>query len=244
VNENRLLRSFQGLVLALLGLFLVNKLWTGTVLWYINARFLPLTVIGVLGLFWLAQVRLRSVSAASAHPDHWHSGAAPTAWGLLVLALPIILGLAIPPAPLGASAVANKGIGAVAPAVGRGSPIQLEMAPTDRTVLDWVRAINYAADSTVYNGQPADVVGFVYHDPRLGTGEFLLARFTLTCCVADAAAIGLIVRWPQAGELPTNDWVRVRGRIRTGELDGRPIPVIEAAAVEIVPPPEQPYLYN
>lgn len=123
MSGSRLHRSFQALILALLGLFLLNKLWNGTVLWYINSRFLPLTVIGAFGLLWLA-------------------------------------------------------------------------------------------------------------------------RFTLTCCVADAAAIGMIVRWPAAAELATNGWVRVQGPVQLGELEGRRMPVIEAHSVEAVPPPDRPYIYN
>jgi len=243
MSGSRLHRSFQSLVLALLGLFLLNKLWNGTVLWYINARFLPLTVIGAFGLLWLAQVRLANLRSTG-DAKQAHDESPPSTWGLLILSLPILLGLLIPPAPLGASAVANKGFAAVAPARAGGSPAQLEILPTDRTVLDWVRVLNYAADPEAYLGEPADVIGFVYHDPRLAAGEFLLARFTLTCCVADAAAIGMIVRWPTAAELPTNSWVRVQGPVQLGDLEGRRIPLVEAQSVEAVPPPDQPYIYN
>jgi hypothetical protein len=43
-------RAFQALILAGLGIFLIDKIWTGTLFWYINARFMPLTVIGALGV--------------------------------------------------------------------------------------------------------------------------------------------------------------------------------------------------
>jgi len=243
MSGSRLHRSFQALILALLGLFLLNKLWNGTVLWYINSRFLPLTVIGAFGLLWLAQVRLANLQSTG-EAEQTHHESSPSTWGLLVLTLPILLGVLIPPAPLGASAVANRGFAAMAPARAGGSPAQLEILPADRTVLDWVRAFNFAADPTAYVGEPADVIGFVYHDPRLAAGEFLLARFTLTCCVADAAAIGMIVRWPAAAELATNGWVRVQGPVQLGELEGRRMPVIGAQSVEAVPPPDQPYIYN
>ena len=149
----------------------------------------------------------------------------------------------IPPAPLGASAVANKGFAAVAPAGAGGSPVQIEMAPTDRTVLDWVRAFNYADDPAVFTGEPADVIGFVYHDSSLDEGEFMVSRFTVTCCAADATGIGLRVAWPGAAALEGNAWVRVRGPVQAGTYAGRPIPVVIAESVEGVAPPVQPYLY-
>jgi len=96
MRGSRLHRSFQALVLALLGLFLLNKLWDGTVLWYINSRFLPLAVIGAFGLLWLAQVRLAHLQSTP-EEAHDHHRPSPSAWDLVALLLPIVLGLVIPP---------------------------------------------------------------------------------------------------------------------------------------------------
>ena len=92
MNASRLHRSYQALILALLGLFLLNLVWTGKVLWYINSRFLPLTVIGAFGLLWLAQVRLANLQSTPGEA-HDHHGAAPSACDLVALVLPIVLGL-------------------------------------------------------------------------------------------------------------------------------------------------------
>jgi putative membrane protein len=72
----------------------------------------------------------------------------------------------------------------------------------------------------------------------------LLGRFALTCCVADAMAIGLIVEVDDLGQMVDNAWYRVQGTIHLASLDGQPIPLIRAEQVEEVPMPEQPYLYN
>ena len=150
----------------------------------------------------------------------------------------------MPARPLGASAIANRGINAVAPAPAGGTDAQLPLAPSDRNLLDWLRAFNQSTDPSQYVGQPSELIGFVYHDPRLPAGQFLLTRFMLTCCVADATAIGAIVEWPRAAELPTNGWVQIGGPVRVGELGGVQLPLIEAETVEAVPEPAQPYLYN
>jgi len=96
MSASRLHRSFQALVLALLGLFLLNKVWNGTILWYINSRFLPLTLVGAFGLLWLAQVRLAHLQSTP-EEAHDHHGSSPSAWDLVALLLPIVLGLVIPP---------------------------------------------------------------------------------------------------------------------------------------------------
>jgi uncharacterized repeat protein (TIGR03943 family) len=149
---------------------------------------------------------------------------------------------------LGASAVANKGINAIAPLAAGGStknvePAKTSLASTNRTIIDWVRAFNYESNTAVFAGQPADVVGFVYHDQRLRPSQFLVARFTITCCVADAAAIGMVVEWPAAESLAGNSWVRVRGPIQATVFGGNPAPLVAAQQVDQVAEPTQPYLY-
>ena len=253
-------RSLQALLLLLLGLFLGSRLWSGQITWYINTRFLPLTLLGTVGLLVLARAlfveRAQPLDALHDHsPGHAQTdgegephgppaGARP--WGLLVFLLPLVIGLVVPHRPLGSEALANRGLSAIAPlrAGGADQPLQLALAPTERTILDWMRAFTLAEDPSAEEGLPADVVGFAYHDPRLPAGQVLLGRFALTCCVADAMAIGLIVEGAGLDQMVDNAWYRVQGPIYLASLDGRPIPLIRAEQVQEVPMPEQPYLYN
>lgn len=252
-------RSLQALILAALGVFLLQKIFSGTLFWYINQRFMILVLLAGLGLLALAQMVFQSLRQKDAEHkahdhaehNHHHSHTSPPPpsptlpiSGLLIVALPVVLGLLIPARPLGVSAIANKGVNTNAPiAAGSSVSVTLSLAPENRTVLDWVRVFNYESDPTVFAGQPADVVGFVYHDPRLPEGQFLVGRFALNCCVADATAIGMAVVWPAEDNLADNSWVRVRGAVQAATLNGKPLPLIYAASVEQVAEPEQPYLY-
>ncbi len=249
----RLYRTLQALILAGLGIFLLQKIWSGTLYWYISNRFMLLTLVAAIAFLALAQSILPKRKPAGAetgepgqdqeHNGHDHGGTAP-AWGLVVVALPVLLGILIPAKPLGATAIANKGINTSAPLVAAGgSSARLDIAPKDRNILDWIRAFNYASDPVNLRGQPAEVIGFVYQDSRLNQDEFLVGRFTLNCCVADAFAIGMVVKWPAAAALPANSWVRVRGPVDSTLVGGQPLPLINAEAVESVPEPSQPYLY-
>lgn len=249
-------RSLQALILAALGVFLLQKIFAGTLYWYINQRFMILVLAAGMGLLVLAQMVFQSLRPTpepqnlveADHPPHEHQagrerGTLPV-WGLVVVALPVLLGVLIPARPLGTSAIANKGVNTNAPiGAGSGATMTLDIAPENRTVLDWVRVFNYESNPAVFNGQPADVVGFVYHDPRLPDGQFLVGRFALNCCVADATAIGMAVAWPAEANLADNSWVRVRGAVLAAALNGKPLALIQAASIEQVAEPEQPYLY-
>ena len=263
-------RILQSLVLTGLGLFLLGKYVTGSLVWYINQRYTTLTLIAILGFLGMAAatvVSLRTSSPAAHDPgeepgrgspgdpehdhdlhDHPASSAgvslAASIGGILILSIPLVLGIAIPARPLSASAVDNRGISANAPAsAGGASASAVTIAPEDRTVLDWIKIFNYQADLSPFLGQKADVIGFVYHDPRLPAGHFLVSRFAITCCVADATAIGMAVTSDQAAGLADNTWVSVAGPVQSTTIDGRPLPLILADSIQEVKQPDQPYLF-
>jgi uncharacterized repeat protein (TIGR03943 family) len=158
---------------------------------------------------------------------------------LLIVTVPLLLGTLLPSRPLGASAVqGNMSFRAVAVGDARG----LTRDPLDRNVLEWRRV--FETDSAAaFEGQQADVVGFVYREPGYPENMFVVARFTMSCCVADASAIGLPVRVDDPAAIREGDWVRVQGAFEAGSFDGLLQPILLAAAVEVVDQPKHPYLY-
>jgi uncharacterized repeat protein (TIGR03943 family) len=245
MNHSRY-RLLQITVLAGLGFFFFRLINSGKLLLYINNRFAILSFLGMIVLFMLAANALEILNRQSHalenvhdHHDHEHHySAANIFW----LALPLALGLLIPVRPLGADAAANKGVTLSAPLVtGGGQPAQLAEAPDQRNVLDWIRLFNTQVDLSPHLGETANVVGFVYEDSRLPAGHFLVARFTVSCCVADAFAIGMAVEWSE--EMVVNSWVNVRGPVDVLTVDGQRVPLIRADQVVPVDPPDQPYLY-
>jgi putative membrane protein len=62
--------------------------------------------------------------------------------------------------------------------------------------------------------------------------------------VADAAPIGLIVRWPDAPDLAADQWVEVQGTFLAGTFNGDELPLLMADEVVITDAPAQPYLYQ
>lgn len=84
-------RSLQALILALLGLFLLNRIQSGRITWYINARFMPLTLLGAAGLLLIAGAISSAGGEAADHDGHNHA-ANRNALPLLMLALVFLLG--------------------------------------------------------------------------------------------------------------------------------------------------------
>ncbi|GAB4495681.1 MAG: TIGR03943 family protein [Anaerolineales bacterium] len=245
----RRFRILQGCIMLLLGGFLTFQLFTARLNWYIHERFLPLTLVGIVGLFWigfnLLQVTHQVAADIHDHPDaegHGHPHT-PSAWLLIIALLPLLTGLLLPAQPLSTSALAGKGVSAAAPILKNTEARQFDLLDQERTILEWSRYFNSQLDPASYLGQKANVIGFVYHDPRLPPGQFLLSRFVIVCCTADAFALGMVVEWPESAALQNDDWVKVKGLVQAITLDGQRIPLIRAEAVEAVAPPAQPYLY-
>jgi putative membrane protein len=225
-----------------LGLYFVYNILSGNLTNYINARFMWLSYVAAAlflligGFIALNMLRPRS---SGDHHDHNHGS---ISWGVLaVVSIPLVLGTLIPSRPLGAEAIdGNLGFNSAA---ATGGATTFTISPLNRNVLDWLRVFNTAEDYADLNGQPADVIGFVYYEPHFGEDKFMVARFTVSCCVADASAIGLPTHWEDTSALEQGQWVRVQGTMQVGEFRGDNLPILQASSIELIDQPEHPYLY-
>ncbi len=240
--------ALKGLLLLGLGIFLFTRITSGTLNYYISQRFDWLTIAAVLGLIVVGLSYRRLLQEADdtlAAPDDHDHGHALSWSGFLLISLPIILGLLVPPRPLGVAALQNRelsigGLDSVLPAAVGSSLVQ---ESSERTILDWVLAFHQGERPA--ETDTADVVGFVYLDDAADEAEFTLTRFVVGCCAADAMAVGLPVSvaagLPSEGALEEGEWVRVVGQFAAST--GNSIPVLVAERLEVVPEPNQPYLY-
>lgn len=233
----------QVAILAGLGVYFAYNIFSGNLANYINERFVWLSWIAVVLFFALAAFSAyRLVQGTDEQAAYTFSSAAQTAtWSVIVTAaVPLVLGVMIPSQPLGAGAIQ----GSVSTSAVRGANDSgFTIPPENRNILDWLREFNTSTDYSVFNGQPADVVGFVYREPDFAPNEFMVARFTVACCVADASALGLPVFYEGADELPTGEWVQVQGSITVDDFGDDVLPIVQGDAVNVVDMPEHPYLY-
>jgi putative membrane protein len=243
--SHRLYRFLQAFILLALCIFLIDKLLSGKLSLYINIRYAPLTVFGilVLGMMTLALVRDPKTEHDHQDSNHDHNHSA-SIRALAILFVPLLIAFLIPSRPLDASAATTRGMNVSAPLIGSSSQTrQFEATADTRNILDWIRIFNSGTDPAPYLGQTAKVTGFVYHDPRLPANQFIVSRFVITCCAADASAIGMIVIWDQSKELADSAWVEVKGPVQSAQLGGQPIPLIQAVLVQPLEQPQEPYLY-
>ena len=235
-----------GTITAVLGVLLTRLSLEGTFRRYVKPAMGPwLAVAGVLltvlGLVVL--VRHRTVGAdvddAQGHrgphlDDDGHDhGRHYAAWLLL---LPVLALLLIAPRPLGSYALGRTG---QAVTVGRGGAAFPHLDPTGGpyalTILEFdERALEGDRQGASFGASDVMLTGFVA--PADGAG-FLVARYSIACCAADAlAASAQVIGWD--GPIPERDsWVVVTGAYEPGG----DVPRLRIDSLAQIPAPEDPY---
>jgi len=152
-----------------------------------------------------------------------------------------LLGTLFPAVPLSADSV-NGGISTTS--VGVATTDIANMPAVDRTIIDWLRLFESQEDHTEFIGQPVNVIGFIYEQPTEDGTSFMVVRFTISCCVADALAIGLPFDTENIDMPATGTWVRIAGTLDVGLHNGEEMPIIQPENITPVDIPADPYLYT
>jgi putative membrane protein len=237
----------QALILLGTGLYLTVLIITGNLANYINLSFQWLTVTGaslfmLMGI-WQVWRMLRPHDDHEHHHDHGHDhdhDHENLSWGvMMIVAIPLMFGALVPSAPLGADAITG-GVSLQPVGVGDGRSKPLN----ERNILDWLREFQNVSNPSALDGTPITVLGFIYREPFMDDNAFMVARFTLSCCVADAFAIGIPVIADDASAWETGTWVEIQGTLQAGEFDGDVMPIIRPNSIAPADQPDQPYLYS
>jgi uncharacterized repeat protein (TIGR03943 family) len=156
--------------------------------------------------------------------------------GVVLLALPIALVLALPTPQLGAQAASRK-------AVGVGALSSFVPPPSDGGEIG-LEEIHYAGMSREYadqvgivEGAEVELTGFVTHPKNITAGTFALTRFYISCCAADAVPYSVAVRADE--DLVDDTWLRISGTLQRDEEGFVVIP----EDIRPVEEPSTPYLY-
>lgn len=204
-------------------------LWTDRTSLYLGARTTWLVPLG--GALMTIVAVGRALTAHREPIDR--RGAA----GLGVLALPVAILMLAAPGTLGAFAASAR-----SPALSQGySSDTGDLSAGELSLADVagaVRSRDGMAALVERAGEEVTFTGFVTRPPTTPPDEFVLTRFVISCCVADALAVEVRVVGVTPGRFATDDWVRVRGALYPL---GREV-VVDASEVTEVDRPRRPYL--
>ena len=155
---------------------------------------------------------------------------------MTLMVVPVVIVLALPPATLGSYSAAKRAsfssFSSIYGSISASSEITLLSVAAAQTSDQGAQALAKRAGSDV------DFVGMVTRYADTPADEFLLTRFVITCCVADATVAQVRIVNVTPGRFRQNQWVEVKGPIYPL---GREI-IVSATSIDPVPTPEKPYL--
>ncbi len=237
------IQLFKTMILLGFAIFIGQLLVSGNLDQYVHPRFSVSLSMG--GCFFVLLAIIQTGRFFSAH--HYEDcGFKHELLTCLLLAMPLICALLIPSSTLGADMI-DKKTTTPASQVNTGSSANIQQQN------EWdplIREDRFLAAMMVLYLQPSDYVnrdiefsGFVYHQDDFPEGCFLVARYGITCCTADAQVTGLLCRFPEERKIADDQWVRIRGKITVQSFQERDIPVVEVSSLQFIKAPSDPYVY-
>ncbi|MGZ0879382.1 TIGR03943 family putative permease subunit [Priestia megaterium] len=110
---------------------------------------------------------------------------------------------------------------------------------------DYIPVMNIIENNTArFIGKKVEVSGFVYREKGFKDNQFVVARFGISCCAADASVYGLLSTLENASTLKKDTWVHIKGIIQKTKYNGEDAPYVQVQQIESIHPPDNPYVYE
>lgn len=260
-NLKRLLPGLDVLAILLWGALLFKYWVSGQLRLLIHPNYFILVFItsllllslgGVKAWLWLKELRKSSNNGATVQ----HITIFPPGWGSSLLVATAIAGLIIPPTIFDSQMALQRGISDSLPVTqAQTQSFSANVKPEERSLIEWIRTLNAYPEPDAYQGQKANITGFVVHSPILPEDYIFLSRFILTCCAVDAYPVGLPVKLPRdRSYYPPDSWLEIEGEMMTETLpiDAQTMQetptekrqlVLSANSITTIPTPDDPYGY-
>ena len=224
-------RIAQGTALAAWAGLFWFLLFSGRTSLYLSSRTAWVVPVGAIALSIAAIGRFATARVREPRPL-----GRSTAWAVGFVLVPVVAILVLPPAALGSYAASRRslssGLVASAPDLQAGDEVTLAAVAAAGWSDDARRSLVTRAGSRV------TFEGIVTKRDGQAADEFMLTRFIVSCCVADALSVQVRVVGAPPGQFEEDDWVRVSGAFYPV---GQEV-VVDADDIEAIAQPDDPYL--
>ncbi len=239
------------IAIAAWGIALLKFWFTGQLFLLIHPNYGWLTIGAAVALLLISALRAFFIWKASRRPGRQmppmqHLSLFPPGWSSILMLIMAIAGLVFTPQAFASQTALDRGVAEaipytrVKPQAFRGT-----IRSEDKNLIDWIRSLQVYPEPDAYAGQKAKIQGFVVYSPKLSEQYFLLTRFAITCCAADAYPVSLPVKLTTGDRkaYAADTWLEVEGQMITETLDGKRQLTLQANSLKPVPQPKNPYDY-
>lgn len=168
-------------------------------------------------------------------------------WPYLGLSVPLLLGAVLPPQGLAAFSALQRGpqVAGVSAIHGVAAVhrVSLSVDTNSFSLQDWAGALGADPNPKDYAGKPVTISGMVLRAAGIAPpGYIMVLRYQVTCCIADARPIGLVVKDTSGGAIKSSQWVKVSGVMGAATYEGSDIAVVEPKTMKTIKA-GNPYMY-
>ncbi|MNO57328.1 hypothetical protein D3C76_478610 [compost metagenome] len=177
---------------------------------------------------------------------------------------PLLLGFALPDRALGSMAASKKGISLTSlPSETKNIARFESIDPYHEELTELAKILYMQPIIPVYpaifsetlgaidmykqqfEGKEISISGFLYRENgETSENAFAIGRFLVQCCTADATPFGMLVNSGKLKSLPTDTWIKVRGKLQVVQYKGQEIMQIRAETITPIAQPTTPYIYT
>jgi uncharacterized repeat protein (TIGR03943 family) len=231
--------------------------WSGYIAWlfsrgslntYLHPRMTPFAIGAMIGFAVLGIVALFRALAGK--------GPALPKLGFALFVIPVALASAAGPRALSEAAAGQRVMKAGTPKAASFESVGEYLAtldPSEPIVFqDWSHAAlieAIASDPAAFAGREVELVGFAYRPAGTPRNRLYLIRFLVTCCVADAEPMGLLVEGTATVDYQDFAWLKAAGRLESAEVPNpytgkrETVALLRLARAEPSPKPLAEYLF-
>ncbi|MGH1280096.1 TIGR03943 family putative permease subunit [Bacillus basilensis] len=110
---------------------------------------------------------------------------------------------------------------------------------------DYVQTMSIIGqDVNGFKGKEITFAGFIYKDRDVTGNKAVVARYGITCCIADASVWGMIVMGQDVEKISEETWVKVTGILDKTTYKRTLFPLVKISKVEKINKPTDPYVYD
>ncbi len=94
-----------------------------------------------------------------------------------------------------------------------------------------------------FQGKKVEISGFVYREPDMLDNQFVIGRFAMDCCSADALPYGVLVEVDDAQRYANDSWLKLQGIISKSTYQDIEIMMFLPDTLTPIETPASPYVY-
>ncbi|WP_248928068.1 TIGR03943 family putative permease subunit [Paenibacillus hamazuiensis] len=92
-------------------------------------------------------------------------------------------------------------------------------------------------------GKKLELTGFVYRQEPMTDKQFVVGRFAIQCCSADAAPFGVLTDYANAKSFADDTWVKATGTLQKTHFNDMDIMLLKIEKIEKIEAPKTQYTY-